>query len=718
LAVQVLLLSVLARPAPASAAGVTIITHGLNGNVDDWVISMANQMTGYYRFPGTSSTCYELYFTPSGNSYTLTWARIGGAAPTTTDSGEILVKLDWRQLANDSYSTYDVAPAVVAGLLQTTFVSEMNGHALAELPIHLIGHSRGGSLVCEISRLLGTSGVWVDHLTTLDPHPLNNDGFDDFPYTVVDAPARSYENVLFHDNYFQTLNLLFYGEPVLGAYVRELTYLEGGYEGIAASHSDVHLWYHGTIDSRIPANDTVASITSSERQTWWAPDETYGNWGGFFAGFYYSLIGGGDRLSTDQPAGPGTDLVRDGYNQLWGAFGAGTSPNRYQLPSNNGSWPNLIRLDLLGTNSVAQGDAVLFKYFIQNLQSATVTFFLDNDWNPLNGVVRQIGQLSESAVTRTQIKFPQFTFDTLSTTPGTYAVFARITAGGHTRYLYATEPLTIRPPPCTYSTSPAERSHAAAGGSGSVSITTRSDCEWTATSGCGWVQVTGIASGEGNGSVAYVVQPNPGCAPRTCTLTIAGRTFIVRQQGGAGTFSLASPGASHGPGAESGTVSVIASGSDCTWSATVNCGWVRMTSGAGGVGSGTADYSVDANPDCIPRSCTLTVAGNTFTVNQAAGSGTFMISPSSRNYSSGTANGNVSVTSGIGCDWTAMSNDGWISVTAGATGTGNGTVSYSLEANADSMTRTGTVSVAGSTFIVTQAGDTTRPFVNITPDFA
>jgi hypothetical protein len=30
------------------------------------------------------------------------------------------------------------------------------------------------------------------------------------------------------------------------------------------------------------------------------------------------------------------------------------------------------------------------------------------------------------------------------------------------------------------------------------------------------------------------------------------------------------------------------------------------------------------------------------------------------------------------------------------------------------MTRTGTVSVAGSTFIVTQAGDTTRPFVNIT----
>ena len=42
-----------------------------------------------------------------------------------------MVKLDWRQLANNSYSTYDVATAVVPRLMQTNFIAEMNGHALA-----------------------------------------------------------------------------------------------------------------------------------------------------------------------------------------------------------------------------------------------------------------------------------------------------------------------------------------------------------------------------------------------------------------------------------------------------------------------------------------------------------------------------------------------------------------------------------------------------------
>jgi hypothetical protein len=64
----------------------------------------------------------------------------------------------------------------------------------------------------------------------------------------------------------------------------------------------------------------------------------------------------------------------------------------------------------------------------------------------------------------------------------------------------------------------------------------------------------------------------------------------------------------------------------------------------------------------------------------------------------------VAVTAGRGCPWTAVSNNaGWLHVTAGASGTGNGTVSYTVDANAGAA-RYGTITVAGQTFIVTQGG--------------
>jgi len=255
------------------AAGTTLITHGFSGNVTDWIIPMAQKISEYYRFPGTNFSCYEIYFVRDGQgNYVPTQERIGGVPPNSAESGEIIVKLDWSQLAGGvfsgaPYSTTEIAPAFSSALLSTNFIPELGGRALVELPLHLIGHSRGGSMMCEITRLLGAQGIWVDHLTTLDPHPLNNDGFDDTLISfTVDGPARVYANVLFADDYYQQNWSLFgvdpSGEPLAGAYNRYLSNLAGGY---SQSHSDVHLWYHGTIDLLTPASDTQANITATER---------------------------------------------------------------------------------------------------------------------------------------------------------------------------------------------------------------------------------------------------------------------------------------------------------------------------------------------------------------------------------------------------------------------------------------------------------------------
>jgi len=59
-----------------------------------------------------------------------------------------------------------------------------------------------------------------------------------------------------------------------------------------------------------------------------------------------------------------------------------------------------------------------------------------------------------------------------------------------------------------------------------------------------------------------------------------------------------------------------------------------------------------------------------------------------------------------GCGWTAVSNAAWLTVTASASGSGSGTVNFSVAANNTSEPRTGTMTVAGSTFAVDQAGNT------------
>lgn len=64
----------------------------------------------------------------------------------------------------------------------------------------------------------------------------------------------------------------------------------------------------------------------------------------------------------------------------------------------------------------------------------------------------------------------------------------------------------------------------------------------------------------------------------------------------------------------------------------------------------------------------------------------------------------VGVTANGSCSWTATSNVGWITITSSGRGTGNGTVNYSVAANADSSILTGTVTIADQTFTVIEAG--------------
>jgi hypothetical protein len=264
------------------------------------------------------------------------------------------------------------------------------------------------------------------------------------------------------------------------------------------------------------------------------------------------------------------------------------------------------------------------------------------------------------------------------------------------------------PPNCNTAISPTGQNVPAAGGSGSISVQSQSTCDWAVSSDSPWITVTSGSTGRGNGVVTFAVAANTGAA-RTGTISIANRTFTVSQAAGAAppppaacTYTIA-PTAQNVPStASTGTVNVTTTAA-CAWTAVSNAVWLTVTSGASGTGNGIVGFSVAANSGAA-RTGMVTIATQTFSVTQAAGAApcSYSIAPTSQNVDANANTSTVAVTTTAGCAWTAVSGAPWLTVTTGASGTGNGSVGVSIAANTGAA-RSGTVTIAGQTFTVNQA---------------
>jgi all-beta uncharacterized protein/BACON domain-containing protein len=288
-----------------------------------------------------------------------------------------------------------------------------------------------------------------------------------------------------------------------------------------------------------------------------------------------------------------------------------------------------------------------------------------------------------------------------------------ITAAGKT---FSISQAAAPPPACIFSISPTTQGFADAGGSGSIAISASANsCAWTATTSAPWISLGGN-SGIGNGNVGFTVAVNTEANARSATIAVAGKTFTVSQQGAPPpapcTFSISPATQDVADAGGSGSVAVTASAGTCTWTATSNAPWLTFASGASGTGNGAVGVVIAANT-AAARSGTITIAGQTFTVSQAAAPApcTFTISPTSQNVAeTATAtSGTIAVAASTGtCAWTAASSAPWLLVTAGASGTGNGTVAFKVEANTGTA-RTATIAVGGQTFTLSQAAPPPPP---------
>ncbi len=91
--------------------------------------------------------------------------------------------------------------------------------------------------------------------------------------------------------------------------------------------------------------------------------------------------------------------------------------------------------------------------------------------------------------------------------------------------------------------------------------------------------------------------------------------------------------------------------------------------------------------------------------NSASPEVSHSIAPTAQSFGIPGGTGTVTVTS-TGCDWTAVSNDSWLTITspANGAGSGNGDVSFAVADNSASGFRVGTLTIAGQIFTVSQNG--------------
>jgi hypothetical protein len=84
---------------------------------------------------------------------------------------------------------------------------------------------------------------------------------------------------------------------------------------------------------------------------------------------------------------------------------------------------------------------------------------------------------------------------------------------------------------CSYTLDSTSATFDALGGTGTVSVKVAANCPWAAVSNAGWITINSAANGSGNGPVKYTVASNNSSSARVGTLTIAGHTFNVTQNG-------------------------------------------------------------------------------------------------------------------------------------------------------------------------------------------
>jgi Putative binding domain, N-terminal len=284
-------------------------------------------------------------------------------------------------------------------------------------------------------------------------------------------------------------------------------------------------------------------------------------------------------------------------------------------------------------------------------------------------------------------------------------------------------------PTCAFSVVQPTTSFGPEGGTGSIPITVTAGtgCTWTATSSAAFITFT-TGSGTGNGTAAFTVAVNTG-AERTSALTVAGTSITITQRAAVVTppATLAAPTPRSPSGgqdvelrptlvvnnaATTGNVGTVTYRFEVSSDSTFpNDPAKTITQDGVAQGSGTTGWPVprDLTQGVVyfwrarATNGTITTAFSAVESFKAGGGlCSIVLSPTSVSVGAGGGSSTITITTSSVCNWVSISNDAFIALTSPSSGSGNGSLTFSVLANTGAA-RTGTITISGQTITVSQA---------------
>ena len=417
--------------------GMTMLVHGGTVGADPvhgWMDDMASAMKS--RGGGAIPVITLTVTAPFGVAAPISIAADQVLQINATNASAIII-VDWTDLSTivcydpNGERTGRVAAALFA-FIRTTFPSTL------KLPWHLIGHSRGASVVNALASAFSTIGAWTDQATFLDPHPESVLPCSDFP---MEVPHGTH----FADNYYETQTIPS-GQSVIGTAETSLT---GILPLVASAHELVHTYYHGTIDT------SATQIDGRVIDPSWYNDTNRDRWD---TGFGYSRIAWSqawrgvfpsEGVSAYTPAGTGARYCwTASAHASWGLPAVDTCT----LPVSVANIPNVSITSTFNYHNVVVGEsAPLFIATQHRTAYYSLRLDLDDDRNPFNG--NASGTCSGAVYT--QVGYPNAPSQinaishSLSWVPanqnvGTCYIRATVTdVNGNVRYDYTERPLRV-----------------------------------------------------------------------------------------------------------------------------------------------------------------------------------------------------------------------------------------------------------------------------------